>query len=221
VLEDWETAPVSPRLRAALRLLETMTRHPQDIDRAFVASLKADGLDTVDIEEAANVSFHFNFINRLADAFDFDLPNAEQKRKQTQMLQWMGKLIGGSRPEPSWSVGEDGLLRPMELNLARERILTADGVTEPALRRAVEAHAARAWGGQRPELELPEALTEYVSRLSLYAYRLTDELVEGLKESGYSEEQIFELTLAGAFGASFVALERLFQVLHGAERQAA
>lgn len=222
VLEDWQAAPVSPRQRAALRLLETMTVHPQDIDTAFVASLKDAGLSTQDIEEAANVGFHFNLINRLADAFDFDLPTGEQKRKQVALLQAMGRM-GGSHPSPSWSAGEDGLLRPVELTLTRERLLSADGELEPALRQAIEAHAARAWDGQRSEAigAIPEAITEYVNRLALYAYRLTDELFEGLRTSGYSDGQIFEITLTGAFGASLVAIERLFQALHGEARQAA
>jgi len=222
VLEDWESAPVSPRQRAALRLLETMTVHPQDIDAAFVTSLKDAGLSTEDIEEAASTGFQFNLINRLADAFDFDIPSEEGQRKQAVMLQVMGRL-GGAPPSPSWSAGEDGLLRPVELTLAREHLLSTDGELEPALRQAIEAHAARAWGGQRSEAVggIPEAITEYVNRLALYAYRLTDELFDGLKTSGYSEAQIFEITLAGALGASFVAIERLFEALHGETCRAA
>lgn len=221
VLEDWQTAPISNRLRAGLRLMETMTVHPQDIDRAFSDGLIADGLTIEAIEEAACVGFQFNFINRIADAFDFNIPDEARLQKQARMLNLMGKLLSSKRPEPSWSLGEDGLLRPIELNTVREHFLSVDATTDPALRRAVEAHAARAWGGQRPEAAIPEALTEYVNRLSLYAYRLTDELFEGLREAGYSDAAIYEITTAGAFGAAMVSVENLFDALYGAERQAA
>jgi len=219
VLEDWETAPTSRRLNAGLRLVEASTLHPEDITRSFVNDLIADGLDVESIAEAAAVAFQYNFINRIADAFDFDTPDGKILRKQAKLLNLMGRLGHSKPPTPSWSVGKDGLLRPRELNLTREHFLSVDGSTEPSLRRAVEAHAARVRGGKRPEEAIPEAITEYVNRLSLYAYRITDELFDGLRDAGYSDEAIYEITVAGAFGASFASIEPLFEALYGAAHQ--
>lgn len=220
VLEDWRSAPISPRLRAGLRLLEAATVHPADIDRGFVDSLTAAGLSVEELEEAANIGFFFNFMNRVSDAFDFDIPTDDQRRRQAKMLQVMRFVAGGETPSPSWTVGADGLRRPVELNLTREHFLTARGDTHPELRRAVEARAAQAWGATRsgdgePGGRFPEELCEYVDRLALHAYRITDELVEALQTGGYSVDEIYEVTIAGALGAAFAGVERLFEALHG------
>ena len=70
VLEDWTTAEIPEKTRAALKLLEYMTVHPQDIDLELITELRTIGLDNLAIQEAANVGFHYNLIDRVADAFD-------------------------------------------------------------------------------------------------------------------------------------------------------
>lgn len=219
VLEDWQTAPVSERLRAGLRLVETLTRHPQDLDAAMIGELRAAGVDNAAIEHAANVAFHFNFINRLADAFDFPALEDDQRRRLAKMLDRAGRFVGGSPPEPSWARGADGLLRPVEVDVGREHALSAAGVMDAELRREVEAYAASWFGGVRVKTdagaELVEPLRVYVEKLARWAYKIIDEDVDALKDAGFSEEAIFELTFAGAMGASVAALECLFEVLYG------
>lgn len=215
-MDDWRTAPVTDRVRAALRLIEALTRHPQDIDAAMIAELRAAGLDDEQLEDAANVTFHFNFINRLADAFDFPLLDDEQRRRLARILDRAGKLAGGRRPLPSHVRGADGLVRPVEVDDGRAHVLSCAGVTDPALRRAVEARAASWFGGQRADSDgLPEPVGAYIDKLARWAYKIIDEDVEALTQAGYSEEAIFELTFTGAMGASVAALERLFGLLYG------
>lgn len=219
VLEDWQSAPISGRLRSALRLLEAMTVNPQDLDRAFVDGLKAGGLGNGALEEAANVGFFFNFMNRMSDAFDFDIPTDDQRRRQAKMIQFMRHIAAGQAPSPSWSVGADGQVRPVELNLTREHLLAAEGETKNELRRAIEAQAARAWGSTRPDGPqitdaAPQVLGDYVNRVSLHAYRISDELVDELRAVGYSDGQIYEVTVAGALGAALAGIERLFAALY-------
>lgn len=215
VLSDWETAPVSDRLRAGLRLVEAMTLRPTDITRAFVDDLMSRGLDVESIEEAAAVAFQFNFINRIADAFDFDTPNQKALGRQAKFLNLVGKIAHSSPPVPSWNAGSDGLLRPVELNVTREHFLTIDASTDASIRCAVEAYSARARGGDRPEVSIPKVITDYVNCLALHAARLTDEAFDVLRDAGYSDEAIYEVTTAGAFGASFASIEPLFEALHG------
>lgn len=220
VLSDWETAPVSDRLRAGLRLVEAMTLHPTDITHAFVDDLKSQGLDIESIEEAGALGFQFNFINRIADAFDFDTPSQKSLGRQTKFLNLAGKFVhSSSTPIPSWNAGADGLLRPVELNLARDHFLSVDASTEPSMRCAVEAYSARARGGNRPEVSIPKALVEYVKCLSLHASRLTDESFDVLRDAAYSDEAIYEVTMAGALGASFAGIEFLFEALHGQNQE--
>ena len=74
-------------------------------------------------------------------------------------------------------------------------MLERPGALDPSVR------LAAADGGP-----VPDPLTVYVDRVRRHAYQVTDEDVRELIEAGYSEDQVFELTVATAFGA---AQERL------------
>ncbi len=50
--------------------------------------------------------------------------------------------------------------------------------------------------------DVPEPLSAYATKVTRYAYRVTDEDIAALKAAGYTEDQIFEATLAVAFGAA-------------------
>lgn len=82
-----------------------------------------------------------------------------------------------------------------------EAILETPGDADLELRRAVEAVAA----GR--EDELPDDLRPYVEKVAKNAYKVTDDDVDRLREAGYSEDAIFELTLAAALGAARVRLD--------------
>src|SRR5215472_14075453 len=97
-----------------------------------------------------------------------------------------------------------------------EAVLTGAGETNPSMRRAVEALAAQLSG--RPKLQgekVPPELVSYVKKIALHAYKTTDEDVEALREAGYSEDAIFEITLSAALGAGMARLERGLAALHG------
>jgi hypothetical protein len=98
---------------------------------------------------------------------------------------------------------------------AVDALLTGSAVSSPALRQIVEAHAARLSGGLREEGELPAHLTAYVDKVALHAYKVTDEDVQGLREAGYSEDAIFEVTLCATVGAALARLELGLQALEG------
>ena len=138
VLEDWTTADIPERTRAALRLLDCMTLHPMGLDTAFVDELRGSGLDDLAIREAANVGFHYNLINRVADAFDFPVPDGKQRERLATMLNISGEWLKGSTTDRVWVRGADGQIRPTEVELGREHMLSVDGKTAPTLRCSVE-----------------------------------------------------------------------------------
>jgi alkylhydroperoxidase family enzyme len=77
-------------------------------------------------------------------------------------------------------------------------VLEQPGTAEPALRRAASQNRAA---------ELPPELVAYVDKVERHAYKVTDEEVAALKASGYSEDQLFEITVAAAVGAALRRLE--------------
>jgi len=93
VLEDWRTAPISDRLRAALRFLEAMTLRPADVTPQLMRELLAAGLNDRAIRETAYVGFLFNTVDRLADSLDFALPTDEEARAISGVLLRFGYTL--------------------------------------------------------------------------------------------------------------------------------
>jgi hypothetical protein len=98
----------------------------------------------------------------------------------------------------------------------RQSVLTSRGTTEAALRQAVEARAAVA-GGRKGEASgsIPPELEDFVDKVIRHAWQVTDEDIERLRRAGWSEDAIFELTIAAALGAGVGRLERGLAALAG------
>ena len=215
MLDDWKTAVIPERTRAALELLEYMTLHPMGIDATFINKLRNAGLDDPAIREAANVGFHYNLINRVADAFDFPVPNVVQKKRLASILNITGKLLRGSEADEIWVRGEDRKIRPPEVENGRFQLLNAEAKTAPKLRRGVEAYVTAQWCHERKDAEpIPNELERYLKKLSLYAYRITDKEVNMLLNAGYTDDTIYEITLVGSIGAALVGLEKVYEALY-------
>lgn len=97
VLADWRTAPINETLRATLGFLEKLTRQPEAVGPADVEAVRAAGASDQAIEEAIYVCFLFNVVDRLADAFDFEMPSERERSKVARFLFNFG-YAGGSVP---------------------------------------------------------------------------------------------------------------------------
>jgi alkylhydroperoxidase family enzyme len=216
VLDDWTTANIPEKTRGALKLLEFMTVHPQDINSDLIDELRKAGLSKLAIQEAANVGFHYSLIDRVADAFDFPVPQGVAQKRLARMLNITGRLLSAPQAEEDWAIGEGEVIRPPEVEKGRSQLLSVPGATDPNLRRAVEAYVVAQRGMIREDaLDLPPELENYLKKLSLYAYRIVDEDIKSLNGSGYSDEMIYEITLVGAVGAALVGLESVYKYLYG------
>jgi uncharacterized peroxidase-related enzyme len=71
-LADLETAPIDGPLRAMLRLLGKLTRE-HSVEPDDIRAVLAEGVSPEQIQDALAVCLAFNIMNRLADAFDFDV----------------------------------------------------------------------------------------------------------------------------------------------------
>jgi len=223
--------PIIPaKLRAALKLVEASTRAPWTIDAAFIAELREAGLDDLAIEEAENLGFHYNVINRIADALDFYVPNDDERARIAKILNFAGGKPNCKRVEPSWSAidtGPDRIIRPTELEEGRSHLLTHPAATTPELRTQV-FDFARAVLAQReanqgalslpmPEHDLPEDVAIYVKKLAEAAYKVLDEDVDRMREAGRTAAEIFEFTLVGSVAAALVGTEAVFGALYDTE----
>jgi alkylhydroperoxidase family enzyme len=78
----------------------------------------------------------------------------------------------------------------------QKAVLSGPGELTPELRRAA------AEGGP-----LPDEAARYRDTVERHAYRVVDADVDALREAGWSDEAIFELTLAAALGAGLRRLD--------------
>jgi uncharacterized peroxidase-related enzyme len=86
VLEDLYTAPVDQKTKAMLGFLRRLTLEPFNIGAADIALLRTASLSDEAIEDAIHICANFNVINRLADAFGFELPSPQGLARSTEIL---------------------------------------------------------------------------------------------------------------------------------------
>lgn len=93
VVEDWRTALVEERLRAVLGFLDKLTRTPDEITSEDVRILREAGVSDSEIEDAIYICATYCIIDRIADAFDFQLPGDEDMRKMSKFLLKVGYRV--------------------------------------------------------------------------------------------------------------------------------
>jgi len=64
-----------------------------------------------------------------------------------------------------------------------------------------------------PDRQAPPDFAPYLDKVRRNAYKVTDEDIQALKDAGYSEDVIFEQTVAGAVAAGLERLETGLDVL--------
>lgn len=92
-----------------------------------------------------------------------------------------------------------------------DAVINTTGETSAALRQTVLDRAQ----GQRDGV--PSALHAYVDTVARHAYRVTDGDVQALQRAGYSDDALFEITVAAAVGAALQRLDRGLAALRGAQ----
>ncbi|HEX8870446.1 MAG TPA: hypothetical protein VF821_32575 [Lentzea sp.] len=152
-----DPSPLRPELVAALAFLENFT--PPDLDRAAAV-------------DALDVSLVWQVVNRLANAFGFQL--------------LPGQLESGTRSLHRFGYRFPGFLTGKATGTLRHAVLEAPARTSPQLRQA--AATGDAWGS-------------YAATVRDLSYRITDADIARLKQD-HTEDEIFEVTVAAAVGAA-------------------
>lgn len=106
-------------------------------------------------------------------------------------------------------------LYPEKIKILTDAVLNSEGASKPEMRHMVEARVAKHGGATRQAEVLPDELIPYVDKIAFHAYKVTDEDIENLKASGYSEDEIFEITVSAALGAGLARIEHSLNLLKG------
>lgn len=172
-----DPASARPEVGRIREFLDTVTRTPDHVG--------VTGLPRQAVLEALDVNLVWNIVNRLANAFGFELRDG-QLHSGTRSLHRFGYrfpgflLAGGDRTDHGG--------RAENLRYA---VLDAPATTEPALRRAAATGAP-----------LTEPWQSYAATVRDESYRVTDADIARLIAAGHSEDEIFEVTGAAAVGAA-------------------
>ena len=92
-LADPSTAPIEPRVRAALAFLEQLTLRPETLGPDDVARAVAAGVSQAALAEVAYIQACMAIINRMADTLDFDRPDASVHKRTARVLDRFGYKI--------------------------------------------------------------------------------------------------------------------------------
>jgi alkylhydroperoxidase family enzyme len=103
------------------------------------------------------------------------------------------RIENGKRARP--------MVLPKKIQNTIEALLAPSGKSDPALRVAVFERTRKSAG------EIPSALCELVEKIDQRPWRVSDADFSKLRQAGYSEDQLFELTVAAAAGAGVKRFE--------------
>jgi hypothetical protein len=107
-----------------------------------------------------------------------------------------------------------GIRRPESVDKLLTRFLDSKTSCDRSVKEAVLNHAAASAGIQLGQGEaLPNHVVLWVDKIVHHAYKITDEDVEVLKSAGCTEDQILEITVGAALGASIGRMDAALKVL--------
>ena len=200
--EDWTKARVRPKVKAVLGMLAKLTRQPLVFGVADMKVLLDAGISPGAIEQAViGAAFVFNYQNRMADALGADIPRDKLKHAGVMLnLMGQGKLEDKTRDGEMPSL--DGVM-PAEVMEFYKSICQGEGDSEVRLRKAIVDWGLWALGLDVDDAAIQDTLVDYVDTVIRHAPDVTDEDIEDLLSEGWSEAEIFEITVAASFSAGY------------------
>src|SRR5207248_11603204 len=94
-MRDLSTAPISERLRATLGFIQTMTLEPNALTAGDTVAVLRAGVPEGALRDAIMVAFHFNLIDRVADARGFDERTPGEHREGARSITRFGYAFAG------------------------------------------------------------------------------------------------------------------------------
>jgi alkylhydroperoxidase family enzyme len=178
-----------PQLQAIRQFLDTITSTP---DKASPVDLPETA-----VLQALHVNLVWNIVNRLANAFGFELREGQLK-SGTRSLHRFGYRFPAFLLTDRDHTDHGGLVENL-----RHAVLDAPATTDTALRQAAAAGDP-----------LPEPWQAYAAKVRDESHRVTDADIVRLKDAGHTEDAIFEITVAATVGAALHSFEAGRRTIH-------
>jgi len=80
ILLDYRSAPIDDRLRGTLAFLEKLVLDPASLTSGDADAAKAAGATSTALREASYIAFGLGVMDRLADAFGFEVETGRARR---------------------------------------------------------------------------------------------------------------------------------------------
>ncbi len=206
-----------------LGFLEKVTLSPEKINQNDVQNLLKNGISKQAVADAVYVCVGFNIINRLADALGANVPAPQMFSRSARFLLRFGyQILSG--------LGFEELRGQFQQYRQKSRLFNAGDskmndenfdryeATWKKLNRTVFEEkgfldiAFRQAAGAADDL--PEAAGSYLKKVFYSAFKVTDRDFSDLRAGGFSDEQIFEMTVCAAIGAGSVRLDPVLNFLN-------
>jgi hypothetical protein len=166
------------------------------------------------IEQAVVVGgYIFNYQHRMADAMGADIPKDKVKRAGA-MLNLSGRAMLPDRKADRELAASRGVI-PAAVDNMVDRVVDGPGDSDAGLRQAVFRHGMGQLGFAETDTGLSADLVRYGDTVLRYAPEITDQDIKDLLAAGWSEAEVFEITVAASVAAGYgrlrIAWEALWQ----------
>jgi alkylhydroperoxidase family enzyme len=157
------------------------------------------------IAEALRACWVFSIVNRTVDAMGGRHPSAELQARASKVLYALGMpWLRRFRRAPA--NGSPARARPVPPSMRQDvftlraaaalvHVTSTDGVTSPALRAEVSRYVLGHCGLGAPVTLSDPRLERYLRKVTLHAYKVTDDDIAALVAAGLSEDAVWELTV--------------------------
>ncbi len=196
---DWTQARVRPEVKVTLGMLAKLTTQPLGFCADDIKPLLAAGISPSGIEQAVIVGYIFNYQNRMADALGADVP-ADKVKRAGAMLNLTGRSMLKDRNSEGEIPSFDGAI-PEEIQAMIDAAVDGEGDSDVALRQAVFRRSMTYLGFPATDTDIPENLVRYVDSIARHAADVTDQDIKDLLDAGWSEADVFEVTVVASIAA--------------------
>lgn len=151
----------------------------------------------------------------MADALGADIPRDKVKRAGT-ILNLGGRAMRPDRKADREIAASGGVIPAKVQNMVN---LVVDGPSdsEAALRQAVFRRGMDQLGFEQKPTGIPDDLVHYVDTVASYAPDVTDQDIEDLLAAGWSEAEVFEVTVAASVADGYGRLRIAWEALSHAQ----